>query len=182
MDIRSKIKKYEYLIALICVFNFLLTPVHVALFGIHPALIIVINYSIVILSSSLLAKVKLAKIAAYVVGLITLTVIWLELNNEESQIIMSCRLLFSFFLFGIFCIILFRQIQRIKKMNIQFILGPILGFLYLGILGGILFETTHFLDNSSFNLIEGYSGFSFYYFSFISITTCLLYTSPSPRD
>ena len=41
----------------------------------------------------------------------------------------------------------------------------------MGIIGGILFEAIHFLDSNSFQLIEGYSGYSFYYFSFISITT-----------
>ena len=48
---------------------------------------------------------------------------------------------------------------------------PILGFLYLGIIGGILFEVMHFFDSHSFKLAHGFSGFSFYYFSFISITT-----------
>ena len=48
---------------------------------------------------------------------------------------------------------------------------PILGFLYLGIIGGILFEVMHFFDSHSFKLVHGFSGFSFYYFSFISITT-----------
>jgi hypothetical protein len=48
---------------------------------------------------------------------------------------------------------------------------PILGFLFLGIIGGTLFELMHFFDSSSFNMVSGFSGFSFYYFSFISITT-----------
>jgi len=167
----KKIKKYKYLIALICVFNFLLTPLHIALFKINPAHVIVINYSLVILSGSILAKKRAPKIITYLMGFITLTVIWLELHKSGSEAIISYRLLFSFLLFSMFCVILFRQIRKIKKVNIRFILGPILGFLYLGILGGILFEAIHFFDNNSFNLTEGYSGFSFYYFSFISITT-----------
>ena len=44
-----------------------------------------------------------------------------------------------------------------------------MGFLYFGIIGGVLFESIHFLDANSFQ--EGYSGYSFYYFSFISITS-----------
>ena len=56
-------------------------------------------------------------------------------------------------------------------MSLQFILGPILGFLYLGIIGGVLFEFVHYLDPNSFQLIQGFSGYSFYYFSFISMTS-----------
>jgi len=171
MGKRKKIKKYQYLIALICVFNFLLTPLYIAIFKINPAHIIVVNYSLVIISSSIIAKKKIAKIITYILGLLTLMIIWLELNDTKSEFLISCRLLFSFLLFSTFCIILFIQVRKIKKINFRFILGPILGFLYLGILGGILFETIHFFDGNSFNLMEGFSGFSFYYFSFISITT-----------
>ena len=41
----------------------------------------------------------------------------------------------------------------------------------MGIIGGILFESIHLMDPKSFKLIAGFSGYSFYYFSFISITT-----------
>jgi len=146
---RKKIKKYEYLFALFCVFHFLLTPLTIAIFNANPAYVIVVNYSIVIISSSILARQRTSKIITYIIGLITLIIIWTELHNEHSRVIEGLRLLFS----------------------IRFILGPILGFLYLGILGGILFETVHFFDKYAFNIAEGFSGFSFYYFSFISITT-----------
>jgi len=164
-------KKHKYIIALICVFNFLLTPLLIAIFSINPGNIIVINYTIVILSNSILAKKKTAKIVTYLVGLITLILIWLELHHEQSKTIEGFRLLSSFSLFCVFSAILISQIRKIKKVNISFILGPILGFLYLGIIGGIVFEAIHFFDENAFNLINGFSGFSFYYFSFISIST-----------
>ncbi|WP_432410882.1 ion channel [Rasiella sp. SM2506] len=167
----DKISEYKYLIALITVFNFLLTPIHIALSGFSPAHIVVVNYTIVIISGSLLATVKRGKISTYILGVITLASIWLEYSNSNSTSILVCRLLFSFLLFLLLCIILVRQLKNIKEINLQFILGPILGFLYLGILGGILFETIDFLDAGSFQLIKGFSGFSYYYFSFISITT-----------
>ena len=167
----DKISKYKYLIALIATFNFLLTPLHIAFNSLAPEYVVVINYTLVILSSALIASRKKAKIAAYLIGLITLVIIWLEFSNGESTFILVCRLLFSFVLFTCFCIILIRQLLSIKEINIQFILGPLLGFLYLGIIGGILFETIHFIDSNSFQIIDGYSGYTFYYFSFISITT-----------
>jgi hypothetical protein len=100
-----------------------------------------------------------------------LLAIWLEFSDSNSKTLLICRLVFSFLLFACFCIILIRQLLKIKDINLQFIIGPILGFLYLGIIGGVLFEFVHFLDSNSFQLIKGFSGYSFYYFSFISITS-----------
>lgn len=167
----SKLTEYKYLIALITAFNFLLTPIHIALSSFNPAYVIVVNYTLVILSSSLIASKKRAKLITYIIGLLTLSAIWLEFSNNSSKVILIFRLVFSFLLFGCFCIILIRQLLKIKEINLQFILGPLLGFLYLGIIGGILFEAVHLLDTNSFKLIDGFSGYSFYYFSFISITT-----------
>ncbi|MFT6126897.1 MAG: hypothetical protein ACJA1Z_000675 [Patiriisocius sp.] len=164
-------KKYKYLIALLSVFNFLLTPIHIAISSFSPAYVIVINYTLVIISSSLLATKKVAKLTTYIIGFLTLLAIWLELSNDNSTSILIYRLVVSFLLFACFCVILIRQLLKIKEVNLQFILGPLLGFLYLGIIGGILFEAIHLLDSNSFHLIDGYSGYSFYYFSFISITT-----------
>ncbi len=165
------LERYKYLIVLLSVFNFLLTPIHIAISGFNPAYVIVINYTIVILSSSLIATKKSAKIITYLLGLLTLATIWLEFSNDHSEAILICRLALSFLLFGCFCIILIRQLLKIKDINLQFILGPILGFLYLGIIGGVLFEFVHFLNENSFQLTKGFSGYSFYYFSFISITS-----------
>ena len=163
--------RYKYLIALVATFNFLLTPIHIALSSMNSASVIVVNYTLVILSSALIASKKTAKIATYIIGFLTLIGIWLELSHGNSKPILIYRLVFSFLLFACFCAILIRQLLKIKDVNLQFILGPLLGFLYLGIIGGILFEAIHFLDSSSFQLIDGYSGYTFYYYSFISITT-----------
>lgn len=163
--------QYKYLIALIGAFNFLLTPVHTVLSNLSPSYMVVTNYTLVILSSSLLASKKTEKLTTYIIGLLTLMVIWLEFTDTNSKPILILRLVFSFVLFACFSVILIKQLVKIKKVNLQFILGPLLGFLYLGIIGGILFEAINFLDSNSFHLIKGFSGFSFYYFSFISITT-----------
>ena len=169
--ILDTLKKYRYLIALLCVFNFLLTPIHIAISGFTSAYVIVINYTLVIISSSILASIKFARLVTYAIGFLTLLAIWLELSDTNSTLILGWRLMLSFLLFACFCVILVRQLSKIKEVNLQFILGPLLGFLYLGIIGGILFEAIHLFDSNSFNLVDGYSGYSFYYFSFISITT-----------
>lgn len=165
------LKDNTYAIALICVFNFLLTPIHIALTGFEPAYVVVVNFTIVILGSSLIASAKTAKIITYILGAITLCFIWLEFSNENLESLVLIRLIVSFVLFLNFCVLLLKQLKKIKKVNLQFILMPILGFLYLGIIGGILFELMHLFDYRSFRMLSNFSGYSFYYFSFISITT-----------
>lgn len=164
------LKKYKYLIALLSVFNFLLTPILIAMTSFSPAYVIVINYTLVILSSSLIASKGLAKFFTYGLGFLTLIAIWLEFSDSNSKTLLICRLIFSFLLFACFCAILIKQLIKIKDISLQFILGPILGFLYLGIIGGVIFEFVHFLNPNSFQLIKGFSDYSFYYFSFISMT------------
>jgi len=163
--------EYNYVIALICVFNFLLTPIHIAISGFASAYVVVVNFTLIILGSSLIASARTAKILTYILGLLTLIFIWLEFSYEDSKTLMLIRLIVSLLLFLNFCILLLKQLRGIQKINLQFILMPILGFLYLGIIGGILFELMYLADYRSFQLIEGFSAYSFYYFSFISITT-----------
>ncbi len=162
---------YKYLIAIISVFNFLLTPIYASISEIYPAHVVVINYTLLILASSLIASNAKTRARSYLLGAFALLSIWLEFSRPESDMIIICRLVSSFLLFFYFCLLLIQQLRKIDEINLQFILGPILGFIYLGILGGILFETIHFIDPNSFHLRGDYSGYVFYYFSFISITT-----------
>ncbi|WP_109302668.1 potassium channel family protein [Aquimarina sp. AU474] len=167
----QKLNTYKYLIALISVFNFLLTPIHASISEMYPAHVVVINYTLVILASSLIASSAKTRMRSYGLGFIALLFIWLEFSKPDMAMINIFRLLSSFILFSYFCFLLIQQLRKIEKINLQFILGPILGFIYLGIIGGILFETIHYIDPNSFHLRGDYSGYIFYYFSFISITT-----------
>ena len=163
---------YKYLIALLSVLNFLLTPVHVSIVGVESShIVVVVNYSLVILASSLIASNVKTRTRTYLLGVLAMTFIWMEFMDANSVALAVCRLVSSFALFLNFCILLLEQLSNIKTINLQFILGPILGFIYLGIMGGILFEATHLIDPTSFHVMGDYSGYVFYYFSFISITT-----------
>ncbi len=166
------VTKYKYLVALLSVFNFLLTPVHVSIFQSLTAEIVVINYSLVILAGSLIAVNIKTKLRSYILGALTLVFIWLEFSNPENHLIESLRLASSFLLFLYFFYLLVSQLRSIGQINLQFIIGPILGFVYLGVIGGILFETLYLINSSSFHLQStSITGYIFYYFSFISITT-----------
>lgn len=166
----NTIDRYKYLVALVSVLNFLLTPIHVSVSGINPAHVVVINYTLVILASSVIANNKKTRLITYILGFIALCFIWLEFSDTNSKMFGIFRLLSSLALFINFCVLLLSQLRKIITINLQFIIGPILGFVYLGIIGGILFEMTELLDPSSFQLPASASGYAFYYFSFISIT------------
>lgn len=163
--------EYKYLIALVSTLNFLLTPIHIDVSGFNSTHVVVINYSLVILASSLIASNKKTRARTYILGIIALSFIWIEYMGGVSVTIEVLRLISSLVLFSNFCVLLVQQLRSIKTMNLKFILGPLLGFIYLGIMGGILFEFTHLIDPSSFQFPQNFSGYSFYYFSFISITT-----------
>ena len=77
------IAKYKYLIALVATFNFLLTPIHLTLSGFSPAFVIVVNYTLVILSSSLIATGKIGKLTTYIIGFpVSYTHLTLPTNRE----------------------------------------------------------------------------------------------------
>jgi hypothetical protein len=165
------LEEYKYLIALVSTFNFLLTPIHIDVSGFNATHVVVINYSLVILASSLIAANTKTRARTYLLGLVALSFIWIEYMGKVSTTIELLRLISSLVLFSNFCVLLVQQLRTIKTMNLKFILGPLLGFIYLGIIGGIIFEFTHLIDPTSFQFTQNFSGYSFYYFSFISITT-----------
>lgn len=115
----NTLRRYKYLVALISVFNFLLTPIHVALTGLNPANIVVINYTLVILASSLIAGTRQAQLAKYVFGALTLICIWFE-YTFCTILLEWGRLLVSFLLFLSFCILLVQQLVKIKQINLHF--------------------------------------------------------------
>lgn len=167
----KRLEKYKYLIAILSVFNFLLTPIPINVFDFNPAHVVVINYTILILAGSLIAAEPNSKLRTYIFGFLALVFVWVEFSQPSSQFLKAGRLVVTLMLFLNFCLILLDQVTKIKEITIQFILGPILGFIYLGIIGGIFFESIHLYDPISFDLGNSFSGYSFYYFSFISITT-----------
>lgn len=115
----------KYLLALFSMFNFLLTPIAIAVTGYNPAYVIVLNFTLVILASSTIASKSRTKVLTYVLGFITLCAIWLEFSNASSQNFMLFRLITSLLLFMNFCVLLLIQLQEMKEINLQFIILPI---------------------------------------------------------
>jgi len=104
------VTKYKYLVALLSVFNFLLTPVHVSIIESIAAEIVVINYSLVILASSLIAANIKTRLRSYILGALALVFIWIEFSNPENHLIESLRLA-SFVVF-IFLLLVSESVKR----------------------------------------------------------------------
>ena len=81
------------------------------------------------------------------------------------------RFISSIVLFLLLDYILLRELIRDKSFTIKSILGAISGYLFLGLIGGVIFEIVYFLNPSSFIGMALERSYSFYYYSFIAITT-----------
>ena len=166
-----KLYEHRYLLSLVIALNFLLTPLHISISNLSPTLVVVVNYSLVIIVGSMIATKRKHKLITSVLGVLTLIAVWLEFSDTSSIVFKIYRLIASLALFSNFSRIIFIQMRNIKEINLNFILGPILGFVYLGIIGGILFEASYLMDHNTFDINGGFSGYIFYYFSFVTITT-----------
>jgi len=168
---KGKIGEYKYVIVLLSLINLILIPIHLLLFPSYSSIIIVTNFTIIILAGLSLCQHLKRHLAYYATGLVTLIAIWLEYSYSNVIQIQLIRLLSSLALFSFLTHILIRQLINDRSFSVQSILGAISGYLFIGLIGGVIFETIHLLNPSSFEGLNPSISYSYYYFSFISITT-----------
>lgn len=168
---KKDVKEYKHLVLLSSLLNFILTPLHIAFLPVHSTIIVAVNFTFLILSGLLICQSKSKKYFYYVLGLLTLITIWLEFLDGEYMIFKTIRLLSSLVLFIFILTILIQELTRTNKFNLQSILGAISGYLFIGLVGGVLFELLNFLIPNFLVGIHLDLSYTYYYFSFISITT-----------
>ena len=168
---KASLSNNKYLVFLLATINFILSPITISLAGVNPAIIIGVNYSILIFSGLLLAIRKIPKILAVIFGLSTLLLVWLEYFMKTDMLISELRLYSAFLFFSVLTYILIRNILIAQFINIKVIIGTIAGYILLGILGGIAFEFLELKTPGALSLKDNLSGYVFYYFSFISLST-----------
>lgn len=168
---QNKIERYKYVIVLLSLVNFILIPIHFALFPSFSSLIVVANFTIIILAGLSICQHLKNHYTYYAAGALTLIIIWLEYSYPHINQIKFVRLFSSLVLFAFLTYILIKQLVNDKYFNIQSILGAVSGYLFIGLIGGVIFETIHLIDHSTFNVAGIESNYTYYYFSFISITT-----------
>lgn len=162
----------KYLVFLLATFNFILSPLTIAVVGLNPAIIIGINYTILIFSGLVLAVKKIPRVLSVLFGISTLVSVWLEYYTKTNAMVTELRLYSSFMLFSVLSYILIRNILITKYINLKVIAGTIAGYILLGILGGIGFEFLEIKSPGAILMENSLSGgYTFYYFSFISLST-----------
>ncbi|MBL4708555.1 MAG: hypothetical protein JKY48_08975 [Flavobacteriales bacterium] len=162
-------QEHKYLFVLFFLVNFLLTPIHLLILSSMPALVVV-NFSLVILAGISICTEKKFKFIYYVTAFITLFFIWMEYIIVRNFSLHIARFIASFCSFSFLCFIMIKDLVKSKFFDLQSILDAVVGYLFIGFIGGIIFE---FLDTAlpgSFTHGEEIGGY-IYYFSFISITT-----------
>ncbi len=137
----ENIKSNKYLIVMIALVNFLMTPLIAGAFSQYSSLIVVVNFTLVILAGFIAAERKIPRMLGIFFGLATLISIWLEFIYGPVWSIKLLRLSFSFALFTVLAYILIRTIFDIKIINQKILCGAMSGFILLGIIGGVIYET-----------------------------------------
>ncbi len=168
---QHKIQHYKYVIVLLILVSFILIPVQVSIFPISSSLIVVTNFTLVILAGLSICQNLKNNYLYYGIGILTLLTIWLEFSYPNIGQIKLARLISSLVLFSFLSYILVNQLISDKYFNLKSILGAISGYLFIGLIGGIMFETIQHLNPNSFIGVGTDSSYTFYYFSFISITS-----------
>jgi len=163
------IAEYKYSILMVTLINFLLSPFWHTLPIISSSLITVINFSLVILASFNASDQKKLKVSILFFGLSDLILVWTEYCFEAS--ISTYRMHFSLLLFSILFLAVIRGILRAKQYRLDVIVGAMCGFVLLGILGGVVFEMLEYHAPGSLQFKSEMSSYSFYYFSFINLTS-----------
>ncbi len=160
-----------YGLVLLSLVNFILTPLYISLFGIPHIVISVINYTLIIISSVSICKGKRISLVYYVLGFIVLLITWLDICVPGTKLLELTKLLGLFTLFTVLFIMLLRNLIQMKSSRVQGILGAVSGFIFLGLIGAIIFEAIGYYNNEAFMGIDQNNTFSYTYFSFSSITT-----------
>ena len=161
----------NHFLFLLVVVNFILTPLITSMLSLDGAVMTVLNFSLLIIAGCVLAHRKRARIFGLVFGAITLIAVWVEFGMHHLEQIHVTRMVSSLVLFVWLFWILVAKFIDAKRINGQMISGAISGYVILGIIGGVLFEILEYHMSESIAVGTDISGYSFYYFSFVSLTT-----------
>ena len=168
---QESVNNYKYVIILIALLSFILIPVHISIFPISSSLIIVINFTFIVLSGLSICQSLKNSYLYFIAGSLTILLLWVEFSYPDLIQIKLARFISSIVLFLLLDYILLRELIRDKSFTLKSILGAISGYLFLGLIGGVIFEIVYFLNPSSFIGMALERSYSFYYYSFIAITT-----------
>ena len=146
-------------------------PVWERMMTISASLIVVMSYSLIIFTGINITDRKINKLWLIIIGTFTLICVWIEFALGWSEMISMIRIISTLILFISLFYSLIIEIISTKDICVEMILAVMSGFLFLGILGGVVFELNDTLYPNSFNLSADTGNYSYYYFSFINLTS-----------
>lgn len=168
---QTKLQRFKFSVLLITLINFLLSPICISIFQTSPALTVAVNFSLVIGSSILLTDKRSERLLSIILGIAALISIWVEYLSGHEDHIVSFRLIASFVLFSLVFYHLVKSFFNLNAINIDMIIGAMAGFILIGLIGGVFFEALDYIRPGSLTMEVEFSGYTYYYFSFISITS-----------
>ena len=167
----KKLKKYKFQFLFFALLALVLNPLCSAIFGIPNSVLILINFTLIVIAGILTAERRIPKILTLILGFFTLISVWLEFFVPTEAMCSHVRMWSSLGLFIILAYILIRNFIDAKEINISVIHGAMAGFILLGLVGGVSFEILESSRPGSILLSSESSGYDFYYYSFISLIT-----------
>lgn len=175
MSITKELNKLRgmsgYGLVLLSLVNFILTPLYTNLFSIPHVVISVFNYTLIIFASVVICQGRKLSRIYIAMCFIVLLVAWLDICWPNSSVLELTKLVSLLMLFSALCVLLLHHLIKLGSSNVQGILGAISGFIFIGLIGGIIFEIIGYFDQEAFSGIIGGESFGYTYFSFSSITT-----------
>lgn len=171
----TRLKEHDLKLGLFALISFVLTPVYIGLIGVYGNIIVFINFLVLVASGLLICYENKKRDILYVIISSSLLIsIFFEFYFSSSFISQICRILFGFFFFSLMCFRILENLITNENISVKGITGAVSGYVYIGLAGGSLFEFISKILNTSvlkhFSE-EALSSYSYYYFSFMTITT-----------
>jgi len=165
------LKKYNYQLILLSLVSLVLTPLVAEIFSINSGVVGLVNYTLVIFACLISTEKRIPKFLIIILGIGTLLLVWREYFVGMETIISVFRMYALLVMFSTLLYILIKKIINAEIIDLKVIFGAIAGYFLLGFIGGILFEIMNYYQPGKIMYTQHYSGFDFYYFSFISLVT-----------
>ena len=170
-----RLKEQDHILSLIALINFVLTPTYIDLLGIQGNIIVFINFFFLVISGLLICvKDRKKDIFYIIISSFLLISILVEFSFSSSNIFQITRIVLGLSFFTLMCFRIMKNLIKEEDISIKGVIGAISGYIYIGLTGGVLFESVSKLHNSPIlkHFSEGaLSSYAYYYFSFMTITT-----------
>ena len=168
---KKKLELYKYAILITSLVILIMTPLWEATMTIPFSLIIVLSFTLVIFASINVAEKKTLRLWIFLVGIGALISIWTEFASGYVPVFTYSRITFTLALFFLLFYALVKNVIGAEKICVEMIVGVMSGFLLLGIIGGIAYESLELCHPHSLEFSADSGNYGYFYFSFISLTS-----------